>query len=716
MIQMNHLTIEVGADGVAIITLDSKAERMNLVSPEWVAAFDAALDQVIGDASVTGVIVTSGKPSFMAGADLKLMSTFYSQGKTMRDAFAFREGPNAIHRRMETCGKPFVAAINGLALGGGYELALACHHRIIADDPKAIVGLPEVTVGLLPGSGGTQRLPRMLGVEKALAVLLSGETLKPAAALARGLVDAVVPSDQLLAAARAWLATKPDATRAWDRKGFRMAGDQGLLDINIAMVYSTQASLISARTLHNYPAAQAILSAVFDGVQMPMDLALKLEGKYFAKLLAGPAARNIMRTSFVSKGEAERLARRPQGVDKAVVKTVGVLGAGMMGGGIAFVSALAGIDVVLLDSTQEAAERGKANCAKLLAKDVERKRRTQQDADAILARIRPTADYADLAGCDIVVEAVFEDAAIKADVTRKTEAVIGKKVIFASNTSTLPISELAKAFGRPTDFIGLHFFSPVDRMALVEVIMGRQTSQETLAHALDFVAQLRKTPIVVNDSRGFYTSRVFQTFIHEGMAMLEEGVAPALIENAARLAGMPVGPLTVTDEVTLDLPMKIIREAEAQDGAAYQRPAGANVLKRMIEEFGRTGRKGGGGFYEYPEGGKKQLWPGLAKAFPVAAVQPDLSEVKTRILYIQALDTVRCLDEGVLTHPADADLGSVLAWGYPTYTGGTISFIETVGLPEFVATSDRLAQQYGERFRAPDSLRAKAAKNERFYG
>ena len=713
---MNHLTIEVGADGVAIVTLDSKAERMNLVFPEWVAAFDAALDRVIGDAAVTGVIVTSGKPSFMAGADLKLMSTFYGQGKTARDAFAFREGPNAIHRRMETSGKPFVAAINGLALGGGYELALACHHRIIVDDPKAVVGLPEVTVGLLPGSGGTQRLPRMLGVEKALAVLLSGETLKPAEALARGLVDAVVAPDQLLAAARAWLATKPDPTRAWDRKGFRMAGDQGLLDINIAMVYSTQATLASARTLHNYPAAQAILSAVFDGVQMPMDLALKLEGKYFAKLLAGPEARNIIRTSFVSKGEAERLARRPQGVDKAVVKTVGVLGAGMMGSGIAFVSALAGIDVALLDSTPEAAERGRANCAKLLAKDVERKRRTPQDADAILARIRPTTDFADLAGSDIVVEAVFEDAAIKADVTRKTEAAIGKKVIFASNTSTLPISELAKAFGRPTDFIGLHFFSPVDRMALVEVIMGRQTSQETLAHALDFVAQLRKTPIVVNDSRGFYTSRVFQTFIHEGMAMLAEGVAPALIENAARLAGMPVGPLAVTDEVTLELPMKIIREAEAQDGAAYQRPAGANVLKRMIDELGRPGRKAGGGFYEYPEGGKKQLWSGLATAFPVAAVQPDLSEVKTRLLYIQALDTVRCLDEGVLTHPADADLGSVLAWGYPTYTGGTISFIETIGLPEFVATSDRLAQLYGERFRAPDSLRAKAAKNERFYG
>lgn len=701
---MKHITLSVDAEGIALVTLNNADESVNLVSPEWIAEFVALTEQLAADAAVRGILLTSGKPGFMAGADLKMLARPFDKAQ----ALDLARVPSAMHRRLETCGKPVVAALNGLALGGGFELALACHHRILADHPKAVVGLPEVNVGLLPGSGGTQRLARMIGLRAALEVLLDGKPRAPAAALKAGLVDAVVPPDQLLAAARAWLLSAPAPVQPWDTKGWSHPDAQGLLNPQVASYLSVLPARTAAATMHNYPAPAAITAAVFEGLQMPFDQALALEGKYFAKLLIDPVAGNIIRTTFLNKGEAAKLARRPAGVPKASYATVAVLGAGMMGAGIAHVSALAGLQVHLLDRSPEEAARGKAASARTLAKEVERGRRSQAEADAILARIHPTADPGDLAPADIVIEAVFEDTAVKAEITARVQAVLRPDVIFASNTSTLPITGLARAATDPSRFIGMHFFSPVERMELVEVIRGRETSDATLAQALDFVALLRKVPITVNDSRGFYTSRVFQTFIHEGMAMLAEGIAPALIENAARMAGMPIGPLALLDEVTLDLPVKIIRQAEAEDGAAYQPPCGYAPALRMIAA-GRSSRKAGGAFYDYPAEGPKHLWPGLADLFPPRADQPEAASLRRRFLHIQALETARCLEEGVLSDPADGDLGSVLAWGFPTWTGGTLSWIDTVGAAAFVAECEALAQQHGARFAPSDWLRARAA-------
>jgi 3-hydroxyacyl-CoA dehydrogenase/enoyl-CoA hydratase/3-hydroxybutyryl-CoA epimerase len=711
---MKHIKYSV-ADGIATLTLDNADESVNLVSPEFIAEFTEVVDMVATDDAVTGAIVTSGKPSFMAGADLKFVGAAYDRGITPQEAVEFCRAPSDMHRKMETCGKPFVAALNGFALGGGYELALACHHRIIVDNPKAIVGLPEVNLGMIPGSGGTQRLPRMIGFERALELLLSGRTVAPEEALKLGLVDQVVPEGELLAAARAWLATGPDAQKPWDKKGYVPQGGLGLLEQSTANVYTMSAASLSAKTWHNYPAPIAIETCVFEGLQQPFDRAQAFENKYFARLLTDPVSRNIIRTTFLNKGKNDALTMRPEGVPVSKVSKLGVLGAGMMGAGIAYSAAAAGIEVVLIDSTQENAERGKAYSAKVQGKMVARGQRSQSEADKVLTLITPTTDYALLKGADLVIEAVFEDVGVKADVTKKTAAVIPGTTPFASNTSTLPISALAEAFPRPEDFIGLHFFSPVDRMALVEVIRGKKTSEATLARALDFVKQIRKTPIVVNDSRGFYTSRVFQTFIHEGMSMLQEGVKPALIENAGKMAGMPVGPLQVTDEVSIELPLMIANQAIAQEGDAYRVPQSYGVMKKMIEELGRPGRKGGAGFFEYAEDGSKRLWPGLAGHFPVAAEQPEVEELKKRLLYIQALETARCLEENVLTRAEDGDIGAVLGWSFPTYTGGTISLIDTVGVANFVAECDLLAQKYGERFVPPSWLRDRVSGEVKLY-
>jgi 3-hydroxyacyl-CoA dehydrogenase / enoyl-CoA hydratase / 3-hydroxybutyryl-CoA epimerase len=711
---MNTLTLEVDGDGIALITLNDPGKPMNVVSPEWIDDLIGAVERVATDTTIKGAVITSAKPAFMAGADLKYIYTLSGGAITPRQAFEFSQRPSVLmHRRLETCGKPFVAAINGLALGGGYELALACHYRVVVDDPKAVVGLPEVTVGLLPGSGGTQRLPRMIGIEKSLTILLEGKSVAPAEALKLGMVDAVVPASALIETARQWILKSPDPVRAWDKKGYRGSG--GLLNPAVANLMTFQPAMIGAKTQYNYPAPIVILDCIFEGTMMPFDKALNLESKYFAKLLCGPVSRNLIRTTFINKGEAMKLARRPKDVPNSKVRKLGVLGAGMMGSGVAFVSAAAGIDVVLLDSSVELAEKGKAVSAKLLAKAVERGQKSQSAADETLARIKTTAEYGDLAACDLIVEAVFEDPKIKADVTRKAEAVIGGAAIFASNTSTLPITGLAKAAVRPKQFIGLHFFSPVERMPLVEVIMGADTSRETLAKSLDFVAQLKMTPIVVNDSRGFYTSRVFQTFIHEGMRMLEDGIAPALIENAAKFAGFPVGPLALVDEVTVELPWKIVKESAVALGSAFVKPCAYEVMRRMIEEFKRCGKRYGKGFYDYPEGGAKRLWSGLKDAFPLAAEQPSVEEIKRRFLYIQALETARCIEEGVVTHAADADVGSLLAWGFPSWTGGPLSLIDTVGAANFVAECKRMAESYGARYAPSTWLSERASRGEAFY-
>ena len=715
---MNTLKLAVDADGIAIITLDVPDRPMNVVTPEFSADLALAVERVASDAAIKGAVLISGKPgAFVAGGDIKGMVDVYGSGANAAEAAKISTETSQLLRRMETCGKPFAAAINGLALGGGLELCLACHYRVLVDDPKAVIGLPEVNVGLLPGAGGTQRLPRLIGIPAALPLLLKGSNMKPAEALKSGLVQALAPADQLLQKAREWLLQNPDAQQPWDKKGYRVPGGVGPLAEHAGVSFTATIGQLTTSLQGNYPAPLAILSCVYEGTQVPMDVGLRIESKYFGSLLAHPVSRNLMRTLFVNKGAADKLASRPQDVPKSKVAKLGVLGAGMMGAGIAHVAAQCGIETVLLDSSLEFAQKGRDYSARLLAKDVKKGKTTQEKADAQLARIRPTADYADLAGCDLVVEAVFERRDIKADVVKKAEAVLPTSATFASNTSTLPITGLAMASDRPDQFIGLHFFSPVERMPLVEVIVGEKTSQQTIAKALDFVAQLRKTPIIVNDFPGFFTSRVIMSFLHEGMKMLDEGVAPALIENAGRQAGFPVGPLAVSDEVSLALMQSIIKQQEADDLPQRFRSVNArSVIFRMADELKRPGRKGGGGFYEYPENNQpKSLWPGLSDAFPLASVQPTVDELRLRLLTIAALESARCFEDGVITNPIDADLGSVMGIGYPSWTGGTLSYIDTVGTQKFVNDCLRFSAAYGSRFTPSPWLMERARTNKTFY-
>ena len=705
----------VDGDGIALLLIDVAGRPMNVLTPAFRSDLAECIERISGDAAVRGAVVASAKSSFMAGADIKDMVGAFARGLTAAKAAEFSLELSKLFRRLETCGKPVAAAINGVALGGGLEVALACHYRVMADDPKAGVGLPEVKIGLLPGAGGTQRVPRLIGVTEALKLITEGRQLGAADALKKGLVHEVAPASEIVERARQWILKGGEGVQPWDRKGFRIPGGAGQTSPAAAQAFMVGTALTAKTTMRNYPAPLAILSCVYEGTQLPIDQGLAIESRYFGQLLAGSVARNLMRTMFVNKGLADKLARRPAGPPKSQVRRLGILGAGMMGAGVAYVSALAGMDVVLIDSTLELAEKGKEYSRRLLAKDVERGKRTQADVDAVLARIRPTVSYDDLAGVDLVIEAVFESREIKADVTAKAEAVIPRNAVFASNTSTLPISGLAQASKRPQQFIGIHFFSPVDRMPLVEIILGKKTSEDTLARALDYVGQLRKTPIVVNDSRGFYTSRCFGTFVYEGMAMLQEGVNPALVENAARMAGMPVGPLAVADEVTIDLQWKVIRQTELDLGRRFVKPVAYDVVRKFVEELKRPGRRFGAGFYDYPQDAKKHLWPGLAEAFPRAMQQPAVDEVQKRLMYIQALETTRCMEEGVVTTAAEADLGSILGWGFPAWTGGTLSYIDTIGIRPFVAECDRLAKRYGKRFKPSKWLRERAKRDEPFH-
>ena len=711
---MQNLNVTIDADGVAIASIDVQGKPMNIMTPELQDELLALIERAKTDDAIKGIVITSGKANgFIAGADLKDLMTIHGR---LTAAQVLKLFPLAsIYRKLETCGKPVATAINGLALGGGLELCLATHYRVIADNPKVIVGLPEVSVGLLPGAGGTQRLPRLIGIAKALPMMLEGKPIGPEQAFKLGIVNEVAPAEELVARAKAWVLANPQAQQPWDVKGFKVPGGVGCLAPHANEAFSATTSRLVRSTQRNLPAPIAISSCVFEGTIVPIDTGLAIEAKYFAKLSTGAVARNLIRTSFVNKGAAEKLARRPADVPKSKVLRLGVLGAGMMGAGIAHVAAAAGIDVVLLDATQAQADKGKAYSENILRKSLEKGGTTQEKMDAQLARITATTDYTLLKGAELVIEAVFESREVKREVTQRAAAVLAKTAIFASNTSTLPISGLAKAFPREAQFIGLHFFSPVERMPLVEVIKGRKTSSETLAKGLDFVAQLKKTPIVVNDSPGFFTSRVFGTYVDEGQAMLLEGVNPVLIENAAKMAGMPVGPLAVTDEVTIELQRKVYDQAVA-DGLPekFVRSLSVPVIDKMLA-LGRVGRRAGAGFYDYPQGGKKTLWPGLAELFPVAATQPDVEELRTRLLTIQALETLRCFEEGVIEHAADADLGSVFGIGYPAWTGGALSYIETVGLAQFVADCDRFAKRYGKRFKVSKALRERAATGELFY-
>jgi 3-hydroxyacyl-CoA dehydrogenase/enoyl-CoA hydratase/3-hydroxybutyryl-CoA epimerase len=710
-----NIRYSVDGDGIATLLIDVAGRPMNVLTPEFGKDLAACIDKLAADNAVKGAVIASAKSSFMAGADIKDMVGAYDRGISAVEASSYSDNINKLLRRLETCGKPVAAAINGVALGGGFELALACHYRVMEDGPKAGVGLPEANIGLLPGGGGTQRVPRLIGVTEALKLITEGRQLKAQEALKKGLVHEVAPADQIVGRARQWILKGGEGIQPWDKKGFRVPGGAGQSTPAALQTFMVGTAVTAKSTQRNYPAPLAILSCVYEGTQVPIDAGLRIESNYFGQLLAGPVARNLMRTMFVNKGLADKLSRRPGAQPKSQVRCLGMLGAGMMGAGIAYVSALAGIDVVLLDSTLEAAEKGKGYSKALLAKDVERGKRTQAEADAILGRIKPTTRYDDLDGCDLVVEAVFENREIKADVTARTEAVIPKAAVFATNTSTLPITGLAQSSKRPSQFIGIHFFSPVEKMPLVEIILGKKTSEATLARALDYVGQLRKTPIVVNDSRGFYTSRCFGTFVYEGIAMLQEGVNPALIENGARMAGMPVGPLAVADEVTIDLQWKVIKQTEADLGRRFEKPVAYDTVQRFVEVLKRPGRRFGAGFYEYPKDGRKFLWPGLAEQFPLNPQQPDVEEVKKRLLYLQALEAARCMEEGVVTTAAEADLGSILGWGFPAWTGGTLSFIDTVGIQQFVVECDRLARRYGKRFKPSKWLRDRAKRDVSFH-
>jgi 3-hydroxyacyl-CoA dehydrogenase/enoyl-CoA hydratase/3-hydroxybutyryl-CoA epimerase len=704
------------ADGIATLELDYPGKSQNILNAASMAAFAETMHNLLADPAVKGIVLASAKKDFIAGGDLAAFAAAHDR----ESFFNGMQGWHQLMRGMELAGKPIVAALNGSALGGGMEVALACHYRVAADNAKARFGFPEVTLGLLPGAGGTQRLPRLLGMRTALPLLLEGKKVGAGEAAQLGLIHTVVPAGTERQAARQWIVDLLKSGRKpgqpWDAKGFCIPGGGPGTPAGMQLLMATNA-LLREKTYNNYPAPRHILSCVYEGLSTDIDTGLKIENRYFTDLVFSPEAKNMIRSLFFGMQEANKLASRPAGVPTQRYTKIGMLGAGMMGAGIAMATAVAGIEVILLDATQAAAEKGKDYVRRQSGKQVEKGRMSAAAMESLLARIHTTTDYADLAGCELVIEAVFENREIKAEVTRKAEAVIPVDAIFASNTSTLPITSLAAASLRPANFIGLHFFSPAERMPLVEIIVGRSTGDATLARAMDFVRAIGKTPIVVNDSRGFYTTRIFSTYVVEGMTLLEEGVAPALIEKAGLMAGMPVGPLALTDEVSIELMHKIALQTRADIGSAYVESAADRVAAKMVETLGRLGRKSGAGFYDYPSTGKKHLWPGLAQHFPVkpGAGGAAVEELIERLILVQSAEAARCLAEGVLRAPIDADVGAILGWGYPAFRGGPIGWLHTLGLPQAVAALERLAAQHGARFAPSQLLRDMAARGDAFY-
>jgi 3-hydroxyacyl-CoA dehydrogenase / enoyl-CoA hydratase / 3-hydroxybutyryl-CoA epimerase len=707
---------EKGQDNIVVLTIDMPGQSANTMNAVYREAMGQTVARLEAEKeAIAGVIITSAKKTFFAGGDLnELIRVTKADAKPFYDMVLGIKGQL---RRLETLGKPVVAAINGAALGGGWEICLACHHRIALDNASVQLGLPEVTLGLLPGGGGVVRMVRLLGLEKALPYLAEGKKVRPDAALKAGLIhDLAADREEMLAKARAWIAANPSAVQPWDAKGYKIPGGTPSSP-NVAQMLAIAPSVLRDKTKGCFPAPEKIMCAAVEGAQVDFDTAQIIEARYFTELTCGQVAKNMIGTFWFQLNEINAGSSRPQGIAQYVTKKVGVLGAGMMGAGIAYVSAAAGIEVVLKDLSVEAAEKGKAYSAKLLDKKVSRGQMTAEKRDAFLARIKPTASEADFAGCDLIIEAVFEDRELKAKVTAAAEAAALADAVIASNTSTLPITGLATAVQRPDKFIGLHFFSPVDKMPLVEIIKGAKTSDETLARGFDYVLQIKKTPIVVEDTRGFFTSRVFGTFTNEGIAMLGEGVSAAMIEAEARKAGMPVGPLAISDEVSLSL-MEHIRQQTVADLAAEgksipEHPAFA-VIDLMLKEYKRPGKAAGGGFYDYPEGGKKHLWPQLKTRFEKADAQISQEDVRDRILFIQAIETVRCVEEGVLKSVADANIGSIFGIGFAPWTGGALQFINQYGVKDFVTRAQYLAEQYGERFLPPALLLEKAARGESF--
>ena len=726
---MTNFKMDIDQDGIALVTWDMPDRSMNVIDAAVTEELSQIVDKVANDAAIKGAVVTSGKDSFCGGADLtvleKMAGTYAallkSKGEEAANQMVFDESRKVslIYRRLEKSGKPWVAAINGTAMGGGFELCLACHHRIASDNPKTRLGLPEVKVGLFPGAGGTQRVARMIPAADALQFLLKGQDLRVDRAKAMKLIDDVVPQADLVKVAKDWIKAGGKPVKPWDEKGFRLPS--GPVYSKAGMMTFPPANAIYRReTYDNYPAARAILQVVYEGLLVDMDTALRIESRWFAKILRSPEAAAMIRTLFVSMQELNKGARRPPEVPPTKLKKIGIIGAGFMGAGIAQVSAAGGLAVVLIDRDQETADKGKAGLAKALSDRVMKGRMKGADRDALLEKITPTADYGALKDCELVIEAVFEDRAIKAEVIKKIEAVLGDGAILASNTSTLPITSLAKEFKDAKRFIGIHFFSPVALMMLTEIILGKETGDKALAVALDFVRAIRKTPIVVNDSRGFYANRCVINYLLEGHLMLLEGIPAAMIETTARMAGMPVGPLALNDETALDLGLKIVRAAEKDLGPKAINQAQKKLFEDMVEKHGRFGRKNGKGFYDYPQGQPKHLWPGLAEVLPkhltrdeVEAI--DVEELKHRILVTQAVEAARTFEEKVVTDVREADVGSILGWGFAPFSGGTLSYIDMMGTKAFVELCRTLEKKHGPRFAPPKLLIDMAAKGDTFY-
>ena len=706
----NTIQWDKDADGIVTLTLDDPTGSANVMNEHYAESMHRAVERLVAEKdSITGVVITSAKKTFFAGGDLKGM--IQAQPEDAGEFFSTVEGIKKDLRTLETFGKPVVAAINGAALGGGLEIALACHHRVAADVKGLVVGFPEVTLGLLPGGGGITRTVRMFGIQNAfMNVLSQGTRFKPAQAKENGLIDEIVPTvEELVPAAKAWIKANPDAhTQPWDAKGYKMPGGTPSSPALAAILPSFPALLRKQLKGAPMPAPRAILDTAVEGAQVDFDTASRIESRYFTQLVTGQVAKNMIQAFFFDLQHITSGGSRPEGIAKTPIRKIGVLGAGMMGAGIAYVSAKAGFDVVLKDVSIEAAQKGKGYSEGLEARALSKGRTTEQKSKALLDRITPTADAADLAGVDFVIEAVFESQDLKHKVFQEIEDIVEPNALLGSNTSTLPITGLATGVKRQEDFVGIHFFSPVDKMPLVEIIKGEKTSDEALARVFDYVLAIGKTPIVVNDSRGFYTSRVIGTFINEAIAMLGEGVEPASIEHAGNQAGYPAPPLQLSDELNMELMAKIAaatRKGVEDAGGKYEPHPAEAVVNKMIE-LGRPSKLSGKGFYEYADGKRVRLWPGLRETFHSGTSQPPLQDMIDRMLFAEALETQKCLDEGVLTSTADANIGSIMGIGFPPWTGGTAQYV--VGYPGgkegFAARARELAAKYGDRFNPPDSL------------
>ncbi|WP_372885312.1 3-hydroxyacyl-CoA dehydrogenase NAD-binding domain-containing protein [Shimia sp.] len=722
---MTDFTMNVGDDGVAIITWDVAGKSMNVLRVEAFDELNAHIDEVLSNDAIKGAVITSGKDSFAGGMDLNVLGSIRENAgdEPAKALFDFTMQGHGFLRKIERAGmdpktlkggKPIAAALPGTALGIGLELPLACHRIFCADNPKAKIGLPEIMVGIFPGMGGTTRFVRKMGAMAASPFLLQGKMVDPKKAKAAGIIDEVV--DDPVAAARDWVlgAKDADIVKPWDAKGYKMPGGEPYHPAGF-MTFVGASAMVNGNTWGVYPAAKALLSAVYEGAMVPFDTALKIEARWFVNVLMNPSSSAMIRSLFINKEALEKGANRPDVPDQKV-KKVGVLGAGMMGAGIALVSAKAGMEVVLIDTTQEAADRGKAYSESFMDKGIKRKKATPEQKDTLLAKINATTDLNALADVDLIIEAVFEDPGVKAEMTKKVEAIIPEDAIFASNTSTLPITGLAEASVRKDQFIGIHFFSPVEKMALVEIIKGQQTGERAVAKALDYVRQIRKTPIVVNDERFFYANRCIIPYINEGVMMAGEGVAPQLLDHAAQLLGFPVGPIQLVDETSLDLGAKIAKATMAAMGDAYPKSVADDVTFWMVEE-GRLGRKSKAGFFDYDENGKRLgYWKGFGDKFPELQEQPEVIEVQHRLIFSQVLEAVRALEAGVLEDIREGDVGAILGWGFMPWSGGPFSWLDIVGAPWAAETCDALTAKFGDRFACPPLLREMADKGQTFYG